>query len=164
MILEVLVNKKVAAHVRVGFYAMHWTLNNCVVLDVSILKDQTKKEEGEASTSLAVWGITFSGLVCVGDKISRTCINNLQPNSHVIKLHQHFFVFNDCLSNRIEQTKFVEVPFMTVDSCKASYDKSTLSRLAGILRALKQSSCSNSRIKRDIAGRGLEPGQGVQHR
>jgi len=120
-----------------------------------------KKGEEEASTSMAVWGVNFSGLVCVGDKISRACINNLQANSVVFKLHQHFFVFNDCLTNRIQQTKFMEVPFMTVDSCKASYDKSTLSRLAGILRALKQNSCSNSRIKREIAGRGLEPGQGV---
>jgi len=120
-----------------------------------------KKEEGEASTSLAVWGITFSGLVCVGDKISRTCINNLQPNSLVIKLHQHFFVFNDCLTSKIEQARFMEVPYMTVDSCKASYDRLSLSKLVATLRALMQNECSNSRVKREIAARGLEPGQSV---
>jgi len=120
-----------------------------------------RKGEEEASTSLAVWGVNFSGLVCVGDKISRACINNLQANSVVFKLHQHFFVFNDCLSCKVEQVRFLDVPYMTVDSCKASYDKATLSRLAGILRALKQNSSSNSRIKREISGRGLEPGHGV---
>jgi len=119
------------------------------------------KGEEEASTSLAVWGVTFSGLVCVGEKISRTCANNLKPNSVVFKLHQHFFIFNDCLINKIEQARFLEVPFMTVDSCKASYDRVSLTKLAATLRALKQSEASNSRVKREISVRGLEPGHGV---
>jgi len=119
------------------------------------------KGEEEVSTSLAVWGVTFSGLVCVGDKVTRSCVNNLQPNSVVFKLHHHFFIFNECLTNRLEQARFMEVPYMTVDSCKASYDRVSLTKLAATLRALKQSEASNSRVKREISVRGLEPGSHV---
>ena len=116
------------------------------------------KRAGDSSESLAVVGVNFSGLICIGDKISRSCVSNLKSNSVVFKIHHHFFVSNDCLHNRIEQFRFIEVPFMTVDSCKSSYDRVSLSKLAATLRALKQSEASNSRVKKEIALRGLEPG------
>ena len=118
-------------------------------------------DEGRiTSDSLSIWGVTFSGLVCVGDKISRKISSQMSENSFVFKLHQYYFVSNQSLEDPLVQARFLEVPFIAFDSCKSSYDKGTLTKLAATLRALKQIEISNGRVKKEISGR-LEPGMAV---
>ena len=111
------------------------------------------------SESVTVWGVTFSGLVCVGDKIPPKIAATLRPNSLVFKLHNHYFVCNECLQEPVPQLRFVEVPNMILESCKSSYDRASLLKLASTLRALKQIELSNGEVKRDISAR-LDPGPG----
>jgi len=115
------------------------------------------RSDAVQSSCMAVWGVCFSGLTCVGDKIHRSLTSNLTANSLLFKLHQHYFVYNDCLNLKMEQNRFFEVPFMTLDSCKVSYERLTLSKLVATLRALKHSEISNNRVKKEISAKGLEP-------
>ena len=108
------------------------------------------------NTSLSVWGVTFAGLVCVGDKISKSIAQDLNENSLVFKLQHHYFICNDCLQKPLTLARFMEVPFITHDSCKSSYDRTSLTKLAATLRALKQIEVSNGRVKKEISER-LDP-------
>ena len=125
-----------------------------------ILRLWRNNTSDDSCESVAVWGVTFSGLVCVGDKIPRQVEENLRENSLVFKLHQHYFVANCCMKVPLVQARFMEVPFITLDSCKTSYDRSSLTKLAATLRALKQIEISNGRVKKEISAR-LQPGSTV---
>ena len=112
------------------------------------------------SEAVTVWGVTFSGLLCVGEKVSQSLATSLEKNSFVFRLHQHYFVSNQSLVVPLRQERFIEVPYMTVDSCKSSYDRESLTNLTGTLRKLNQIELQNNRVKKDISHR-LEPGTKV---
>ena len=112
------------------------------------------------SEAVTVWGVTFSGLLCVGEKVSQSLATSLKKNSFVFRLHQHYFVSNQSLVVPLRQERFIEVPYMTVDSCKSSYDRESLTNLTGTLRKLNQIELQNNRVKKDISDR-LEPGPNV---
>ena len=116
---------------------------------------------GGDSECLMVWGVTLSGLLCVGDKITAKIVSGLCENSLVFKLRHHYFVCNQCLKEPRRQERYLEVPYITLESCKSSYDRSSLRKLAVTLRALKQIEVSNSQVKKDISER-MEPGQSGQ--
>ena len=110
-----------------------------------------------SSQAITVWGVAFSGLVCLGEKISRSVAASLQPESFVFRLHQHYFVSNQSLAQPLRQERFLEVPYMTVDSCKSSYDRESLTNLTARLRKMNQLELQNNRVKKDISSR-LEAG------
>lgn len=113
-----------------------------------------------SSEAVTVWGVAFSGLVCLGEKLSPTVAGNLQSNSFVFRLHQHYFVSNQSLAQPLRQERFLEVPYMTVDSCKSSYDRVSLTNLTASLRKMNQLELQNNQVKKDISSR-LEAGPGV---
>ena len=112
------------------------------------------------SEAVTVWGVTFSGLVCLGEKVSQSVSASLRENSFVFRLHQHYFVSNQSLVVPLKQERFMEVPYMTLDSCKCSYDRESLTNLTGTLRKLKQIEVQNNRVKKEIFER-LEAGPSV---
>ena len=102
------------------------------------------------SEAVTVWGVTFSGLLCVGEKVSQSLATSLEKNSFVFRLHQHYFVSNQSLVVPLRQERFIEVPYMTVDSCKSSYDRESLTNLTGTLRKLNQIDLQNNRVKKEF--------------
>lgn len=119
-------------------------------------------EGGEnESKCLLVWGVTFSGLLCVGNTITPKIVSSFSDNCLVFKLQQHYFVCNQCLKEPLRQERYLEVPHIMLESCRSSYDKSRLTNLTSKQRALKQIEMSNSHVKRDISVR-MEPSPSVQ--
>jgi len=113
------------------------------------------KGEGDP-VSLVAWGVGLSGLVCIGDKLSKATTNTLAPNSLVFKLHQYYFVANDSLvGGRVVQWRRLEVPNIALESGKPSYDRSALAKVHATLRALRQSSLAVEAVKGELGARGL---------
>ena len=119
-------------------------------------------EGGEnESKCLLVWGVTFSGLLCVGNTITPKIDSSFSDNCLVFKLQQHYFVCNQCLKEPLRQERYLEVPHIMLESCRSSYDKSRLTNLTSKQRALKQMEMSNSHVKREISVR-MEPSPSLQ--
>ena len=79
---------------------------------------------GGPASCLAVWGVGLAGLVCIGDKLVRGTTAQLAPDSLVFRLHQYYFVCNDSLgARRLGLCRRLEVPHITVESGKNSYDR-----------------------------------------
>ena len=94
-----------------------------------------------SSRCLAAWGVGLTGLTCIGDKLSRATASNLEANSLVFKMHQYYFVAASSLvSGPVALWRRTEVPNITVESGKPSYDRPGLAKLHSTLRALHQSS------------------------
>jgi len=120
-------------------------------------KFQALVKDKKISNCVTVWGVTFSGLVCVGDKLSAKVASKLSKNSFVFKLNQHYFVCNDTLQEPISQARFFEVPCVTNDLIfRESYDISRLRKLTTTLRDLKKKEVSNNLVRKEISER-LEP-------
>ena len=113
------------------------------------------------SECLLVWGVTFSGLLCVGSTITPKIVSNFNDNCLVFKLQQHYFVCNECLREPMRKERYLEVPHIMLESCRSSYDKSRLSNLTSKQRALKQIEMSNGHVKKEISAR-MEPGPSSQ--
>ena len=113
------------------------------------------------SQCLLVWGVTFSGLLCVGNTITSKIVSSFSDNCLVFKLQQHYFVCNECLKEPLRQERYLEVPHIMLESCRSSYDKSRLTNLTSKQRALKQIETSNGHVKREISAR-MEPGPSGQ--
>ena len=110
-----------------------------------------------SSRCLAAWGVGLSGLTCIGDKLSRATASNLQANSLVFKMHQYYFVAaSSLLSGPVALWRRTEVPNITVESGKPSYDRPGLAKLHSTLRALHQSTNANSLVTTELATRGLD--------
>jgi hypothetical protein len=112
-----------------------------------------------SSFILLTWGLHFSGLVCVGEKLMRSLVQHLEKNTLVFKLHGHFFIAADSFHGPalLPRTRFLEVPHMSADAGKPSYDSAALCRMQRTLRALKQRGVSNEHVKAEILSRGLDP-------
>ena len=114
----------------------------------------------EESRILTTWGIHFSGLVCVGDKLMRNIVQHLEPNTLVFKLHGHFLIAVDSFHGPpglLSRHRFIEIPHMRAEACKLSYNSGALCKMQRTLRALKQRGASNDRVKVEILSRGLDP-------
>jgi len=110
-----------------------------------------------SSRCLAAWGVGLSGLTCIGDKLSRATASNLEANSLVFKMHQYYFVAtSSLLSGPVALWRRTEVPNITVESGKPSYDRPGLAKLHSTLRALHQSTNANSLVTTELATRGLD--------
>ena len=110
-----------------------------------------------SSNCLAAWGVGLSGLTCIGDKLSRATASNLEANSLVFKMHQYYFVAtSSLLSGPVALWRRTEVPNITVESGKPSYDRPGLAKLHSTLRALHQSTNANSLVTTELATRGLD--------
>jgi len=122
----------------------------------TVLRIWMKNASG--SVSLAVLGIYFSGLVCVGDSLLMKTVQYLEPNSLVFKLHGHYFVGPDSFNSEIKVPliKYINLPSSQTASAKPSYDKPALAEMQRTLRALKQMNLGNARLKGEILHRGLD--------
>ena len=110
-----------------------------------------------SSRCLAAWGVGLAGLTCIGDKLSRATTSNLETNALVFKMHQYYFVAaSSLLSGPVALWRRTEVPNITVESGKPSYDRSGLAKLHSTLRALHQSTNANSLVTTELATRGLD--------
>ena len=110
-----------------------------------------------SSRCLAAWGVGLTGLTCIGDKLSRATASNLEANSLVFKMHQYYFVAaTSLLSGPVALWRSTEVPNITVESGKPSYDRPGLAKLHSTLRALHQSTKANSVVSTELATRGLD--------
>jgi len=114
-------------------------------------------QDSSSSRSLSAWGVGLAGLICVGDKLSRTTASSLEANSLVFKMHQYYFVASTSLLNGpVALWRRMEVPNITVESGKPSYDRPGLVKLHSTLRALHQSTCANFLVTSELATRGLD--------
>ena len=81
-------------------------------------------QDSSSSRSLSAWGVGLAGLICVGDKLSRTTASSLEANSLVFKMHQYYFVAStSLLSGPVALWRRTGVPNITVESGKPSYDR-----------------------------------------
>ena len=81
-------------------------------------------QDSSSSRSLSAWGVGLAGLICVGDKLSRTTASSLEANSLVFKMHQYYFVAsNSLLNGPVALWRRIGVPNITVESGKPSYDR-----------------------------------------
>ena len=119
-----------------------------------ILRLWVRQNPAGTSQSLLVWGVNFSGLVCLGDSSSSAAWTApLQPDTFVFKLHHHHFVPRESLLCAGPAGRFLEVPFIPTDSCKLSYSRAGLVRLAALLRSQHQAEADNGRVKDEIRRR-----------
>jgi hypothetical protein len=112
-----------------------------------------------SSFILLTWGLHFSGLVCVGEKLMQSLVQHLEPNTLVFKLHGHFFIAADSFRGPalLPRHRFFEVPHLAAEVGKPSYDSAALCKMQRTLRALKQRGVSNEHLKAEILSRGLDP-------
>merc|ERR1712032_828557 len=84
-----------------------------------------------------VLGLTFSGLVCVGEEVTDDLMANCGENTLVFRLHGRLFVWNQCLHQPLDQKRYLEVPNLIDDGVCSSYDDMSLWLVDMALRALK---------------------------
>jgi len=119
------------------------------------------KEENDTKSVQCVWGVDFSGLICVGNKLMKSLTQNFSFNSLVFRIHSNYFVPRECFVGFSEDLtpplRFFEIPGVHTDAGKISYDRSALRKMHWTLRALKQRAGANEQFKRDILTRGIDP-------
>lgn len=119
------------------------------------------KDEPDSKSVQCVWGVNFSGLICVGNKLMKSLTQNFSFNGLVFRIHSNYFVPRECFVGFSEDLtpplRFFEIPGVHTDAGKISYDRSALRKMHWTLRALKQRAGANEQFKRDILTRGIDP-------
>lgn len=126
----------------------------------SDLDHGTQEFGGVSSVILRLWrdgechlglGLTFSGLVCVGQKVTETLMANCGENTLVFRLRDHLFVCNQWLDEPLDQTRYVEVPNVILDEVSSSYDITSLKKVLEALRALEEKNDLVFGVKKEIS-------------
>ena len=104
--------------------------------------------DGECHLGL---GLTFSGLVCVGQEATEQLMANCGENTLVFRLQEHLFVCNQWLEEPLDQTRYVEVPNVILDEVSSSYDITSLKKVLDALRALEEKNDLVLGVKKEIS-------------
>ena len=104
--------------------------------------------DGECQLGL---GLTFSGLVCVGDEVTDQLMENCAENTLVFRLRKHLFVCNQYLNRPLNQERYLEVPVVILDEVSSSYDITSLKKVVEALRDLEEKKKSVLDIKKEVS-------------
>jgi len=104
--------------------------------------------DGECQLGL---GVTFSGLVCVGEKVTDVLMANCGENTLVFRLHGHLFVCNQCLLQPLEQKRYFKIPNVILNEVSSSYDDISLWLVDMALRKMKEKEESIIGIKKEVS-------------
>ena len=104
--------------------------------------------DGECQLRL---GLTFSGLVCVGDEVTAQLMENCAENTLVFRLRNHLFVCNQYLKRPLNQERYLEVPDVILDEVSSSYDFTSLKKVVEHLRDLEEKEKSELDIKKEVS-------------
>ena len=124
------------------------------------LERGTQEFGGVTSVILKLWrdgecqlrlGLTFSGLVCVGNEVTGQLMENCAENTLVFRLRNHLFVCNQYLKRPLNQERYLEVPVAILDEVSSSYDFTSLKKVVEHLRDLEEKEKSELDIKKEVS-------------
>ncbi|XP_057318740.1 UV radiation resistance-associated gene protein [Microplitis mediator] len=118
---------------------------------------RTVANDPTTDVTVFTWGISFTGLVYMGPKLSNNLESMLRKNSLIFHLYGGFFVPSYCLLHPPEFRRYLYMSVNNSEICD-SYTVSKLSNLRNLMQSLKQRTESAQALRDRIAsGESLEP-------
>ncbi|XP_074098660.1 UV-resistance associated gene [Cotesia typhae] len=118
---------------------------------------RTVANDPTTDVTVFTWGISFTGLVYMGPKLSNNLESMLRHNSLIFHLYGGFFVPSYCLFHPPEFRRYLYMSVNNSEICD-SYTVGKLSNLRSLMQSLKQRTESAQTLRDRIAsGESLEP-------